>query len=293
MTNNHSSESHAIAGSASTNIMIFTDLDGTLLNHHDYSFTPALPVLQAIKRHNIPLIPATSKTFAELIELRRKIGLDGPFIIENGAAVCIPDNYLPNIPDTCVKKGEYWFKEFVTGRDYWIQALTQIAPQYPNQFLQFSKMSITQICEATGLDECSAELAAQRQYGEPILWTGSDSQKQAFIKDLIARDITVQEGGRFIHLSGDANKGDALRWFLAEYQTQFSQKPCLSIALGDGKNDIAMLEAADISVRILSPCNHPPTLTKQKNVMTSTEPGPLGWSQCLREIFKQYAPEVL
>lgn len=293
MPNNNSPKPHSVPASSSTNIMIFTDLDGTLLDHHDYSFAPALPVLQAIKRHNIPLIPATSKTFAELIELRSKIGLDGPFIIENGAAVCIPNNYLPNIPNTCTKKGEYWFKEFVTSRDYWIQTLIKIAPKYPNEFLRFSTMSIAQICEATGLDEHSAALASKRQYGEPILWTGCDSQKQLFIKELREQDITVQEGGRFIHLSGDVNKGDALRWFLAEYQAQFSQKPCLSIALGDGKNDIPMLDAADISVRIISPSNPPPTLTKQENVMTSSEPGPLGWAQCLQKILKQYAPEVL
>ena len=69
------------------NVLIFSDLDGTLLDHHTYSFAPALSMLQKLRSANIPVIPNTSKTFAELTELTQQIGLDGPFIVENGAAV--------------------------------------------------------------------------------------------------------------------------------------------------------------------------------------------------------------
>ena len=50
--------------------MIFTDLDGTLLDHYNYDFSPAQPMLSWLAEQNIPVIPATSKTFAELLVWR-------------------------------------------------------------------------------------------------------------------------------------------------------------------------------------------------------------------------------
>lgn len=81
-----------------TKTLVFTDMDGTLLDHHTYSFDAAKPALNALDEKNIPVIPTTSKTFAELQPLRKSIGLDGPFIIENGAAVFIPHGFLSKNP---------------------------------------------------------------------------------------------------------------------------------------------------------------------------------------------------
>jgi predicted mannosyl-3-phosphoglycerate phosphatase (HAD superfamily) len=36
--------------------VFFTDLDGTLLDFHTYSFNPALPALEHLKAHEVPLI---------------------------------------------------------------------------------------------------------------------------------------------------------------------------------------------------------------------------------------------
>jgi len=70
--------------------VIYTDLDGTLFDHHDYSATAALPLLAELKQRCITVVPATSKTFSEVVELRRELDLDDPFIVENGAAVFVP-----------------------------------------------------------------------------------------------------------------------------------------------------------------------------------------------------------
>ena len=56
--------------------IIFTDLDGTFLNHHDYSFEESKQALQKIKQNNIPLIFTTSKTRIEVEELQKKVQID-------------------------------------------------------------------------------------------------------------------------------------------------------------------------------------------------------------------------
>ena len=76
-----------------TNLIIFTDLDGTLLNHDDYSYKNAIPSLEKIKKKNIPLIIVTSKTKKEVEQLQKEIGIKEPFIVENGAAIFFPKNY--------------------------------------------------------------------------------------------------------------------------------------------------------------------------------------------------------
>ena len=74
--------------------IIFTDLDGTLLDRETYSFEPAEPALDLIRQKDIPLVLSSSKTRAEIELYRRKLENDHPFISENGGAVFIPKDYF-------------------------------------------------------------------------------------------------------------------------------------------------------------------------------------------------------
>ena len=251
--------------------LIFTDMDGTLLDHNTYSFAAAEPTLKKLEGANIPVIPTTSKTFVELLALHQTLSLNGPFIVENGAAAYIPHGFFKKKPAGTVWQDGFWCKSFTSSKMYWLKLLEKVKPDFED------------ICEATGLDAADATRAAQRQFGEPVLWKGSDERKEAFIKSVTERGAYPLEGGRFIHISGDCNKGAALEWFVNEYRRQ-SNEDVSSIALGDGKNDIAMLEAANIAVRIASPSHPPPPLQKEENVYTSTLHGPEGWTEVLTQL---------
>jgi len=265
-------------------VLVFTDLDGTLLDHHTYSFAPALPMLHKLNAINIPVIPNTSKTFAELIELRQKIGIEGPFIVENGAAIYIPILYFKTQPKDTTSKNGYWVKEFSKPRDHWLSLIDEMKSLFTGEFNHFSNMSHTEIITATGLSDKQAKLAATREYGEPILWLGSASTKYKFIQTIENRGVIPLQGGRFLHLSGECDKGKALAWLTQQFEKERGIKKCTSIALGDGQNDVAMLEAANIAVRISSPSNAPPILTRQTGVYTSQAYGPSGWTECLEQI---------
>jgi HAD superfamily hydrolase (TIGR01484 family) len=47
-------------------IVVFTDLDGTLLDHHTYEWTAARPALQRLTQTGTPCVFVTSKTRAEV-----------------------------------------------------------------------------------------------------------------------------------------------------------------------------------------------------------------------------------
>ncbi|MFT6897460.1 MAG: mannosyl-3-phosphoglycerate phosphatase [Paraglaciecola sp.] len=265
-------------------LLVFTDMDGTLMDHYTYSYDAAIPMLEQLKRLGIPVIPTTSKTFAELTVLRKDIGLPGPFITENGAAVFIPKGFLPDQPGDTKSVGDYWLKEFTLGKEHWLGILQQGGAQFVDLFQQFSTMTTAQISLATGLDSSSAKRAAQRQYGEPVLWLGEAQERTQFIHELTKLGASPVEGGRFIHVCGNCDKGSALNWLVDEFSRQHQGSNCVSIALGDSKNDIAMLEAATIAVRILSPSNPLPHVNRRHNLYTSTQPGPAGWHECLTKI---------
>lgn len=73
-----------------TAYLVFTDLDGTLLNHDDYGYDPVLPMLSWLQDHYIPVIAVTSKTRLEVEDLLTALSLHEPFVVENSSGLFIP-----------------------------------------------------------------------------------------------------------------------------------------------------------------------------------------------------------
>ena len=269
-------------------LMIFTDMDGTLLNHHDYNFEAAKPTLTLLQNRLIPVIPTTSKTAAELIALRRTLDNHSPFIIENGAAVYIPVGSLIQQPVDTIKQGQFWIKSFTEPRAHWVDLLEQVKNIYGPYFRQFSEMSAEEIAEITGLQIDEAENASKRAFGEPVLWQGTEALKQQFIADLQRLGAVILEGGRFIHVSGSTDKAKAMNWLTDVYrQDSKEDKQFITLAIGDSNNDIAMLEAADIALLIPSPVNSLPELKRQDHIYISEHIAPLGWKQGVEQILQE------
>ncbi len=264
--------------------LIFTDLDGTLLDHHSYQTKAADSTIALLKANNIPIIPNTSKTCAELLLIRKELQLDTPFIIENGAAVYIPVDHFKIQPEGTTLQDGFWIKSFSQEKDFWLSLLTLKAKQFSTDFCGFSQMSVEQLADLTGLNLSDAALAKKRQYGEPVNWLGSEQTKSDFIKHMHSLGANVLEGGRFLHISGNCDKGQAQTWLAQQYKINQPDFTFTTIALGDSHNDIAMLEAADIAVLVRSPAHDFPVLEKETDSYKSREYGPAGWAECLQKI---------
>lgn len=263
-------------------IIVFTDLDGTLLDHYTYSAEPALSTIRKLQKRKIPLIFNTSKTLAECEALSEKLGLSDPFIVENGSATYYPKRRFRTAPAGARSQGAYWQVVAGLGYEEIRERLTPIAADF--DMIALSQSSLEDICAATGLSMTAARRAKTRQYSEPVIWQDSDEALAQFRTALKAQGLTLLRGGRFLHVLGNTDKGKALQAVQEVYRA--SGNRVASIALGDGENDLAMLAAADYPVLIRSPAHELPVLDTSKPLTISDVPGPEGWADSIKTLLK-------
>jgi len=272
-----------------SNLIISTDLDGTLLDHHSYSTLPALPALQRCQSLGIPVIFNTSKTQQEVSQLQQQLNNRHPIIVENGSAITIPTHYFSSSFKHPSKTTPYETKLFGVSRDDILKRLTHINEHHHFRYTGFSQWNNQQIIEHTQLDPESALLASQRDYSEPIVWHDSEQNLRYFTEQLQSHDLTLLKGGRFYHVLGKTNKSLPLLWLKQQYQQEWQTAVTL-ISLGDGANDINMLEASDVAVVIKSPVNRAPVLSNHcgAQIHHSSQTGPEGWNQQVNQLIDQY-----
>jgi len=225
-------------------ILIFTDLDGTLLDDQTYDFSPALPALKIIHSRKIPLILVSSKTRTEIEFFRELISFETPFIAENGGGIYFPTSFvLPQeYPYTKVER----FHALFMGRP--IKEVLERSRKLKDNFnfRGFSEMSVKEIASLTGLTLEDALRASKREFDEPVLLDDPLDDGEIFCKKAALHGLDCIHGGRFIHLFIGGNKGRAVEKVLDIYKQL--KGATYSIALGDSPNDISMLKVVDRAV---------------------------------------------
>lgn len=270
--------------STDTQWLIASDLDGTLLDHFSYSHQPADTALEELERSGIPVILNSSKTRDEMLELRRALNNQHPFIVENGSAIFVPQGYFPHKPERARVEAGYWILEPGARRDCILDFLQQDGEAHGAPYLNFAAASTDEIVAATGLTREEAVKANQRGYSEPLLWKGDEQQKLAFTARANAAGFATLQGGRFLHVLGQTDKGLATKLLKKTYQ-QYTDRDCRLIASGDGPNDLDMLKVADIAIIVRSPAHPPPALPHHPSLIVTRETGPQGWAEAIAEIF--------
>jgi mannosyl-3-phosphoglycerate phosphatase family protein len=263
----------------SPQLIVFSDLDGSLLDHHSYSFAAALPMVNTLEQLGIPLVLVSSKTRAEILSLRTALGNNHPFIVENGAAIFIPVTTFPEQPAGTIEQEDYWVYEMAPPRSQWLAVLAELAKEFPDEFDHFYSAGISGIIDMTGLSKSEAQAANDRCYSEPVKWLGCAEREALFTQRLQEAGATVFKGGRFLAVSGNCDKGQALRWLRSRYQDYSSSSDVQDLAIGDSDNDRPMLEAAGTALLIRSPVHDFPALTKTDAVIRSQQYGPSGWAE--------------
>ena len=274
-------------------LMVVTDLDGTLLDHFDYSFAPAIPALEALKHQDIPLIINTSKTYTEVVGIKADLVVDTPCIVENGSAIYLSASAWPSLAgqlsDDLLLIGDQYVKIFGEPRTKILTVLQCIKDQNDYLFEGFSDYTEAALVKLTGLSQTRATQALNRHFSEPIIWQDSEERYQCFKADIERSGLMLLRGGRFIHVLGRCDKGQSLAWLKGLYSEKNDEKSApLLVALGDSQNDSAMLALADIAVVVKSPVHEYPEITQPKGeVHYTVQEGPEGWNEEILRIIER------
>ena len=230
-------------------LVLFTDLDGTLIDHHSYSADAARDALDMLDRRGVPVVFCSSKTFAEQLYLQQQLDLSHPFILENGSAVAVPKGYFPIMPQDT---DQYFSSENgAEHHDLYVfahadaQALRSELAQYQD-IKGFSIASDAELSAATGLAGEALQRARDRWFTETLLAWPEAGQIEVLKQKLAEKGWALSRGGRFFTVqSAQVNKGNAVQWLKNVFRQNMPGAP-ISAAAGDSPNDAPMLAAVDI-----------------------------------------------
>ena len=245
-------------------LIIFTDLDGTLLDRDTYSWEPARLALKRCRQSRVPVVAVTSKTLAETRVLSEKIGLDSHFIFENGGGIFLEDGrYLPlGVPYEKLRHN-----------------FSMLAARFPLRGM--GDMRISELVEITGLTEEEALLAKERLFSEPFLYVGDElAELEAAAA---GQGLQIVRGGRFYHLMAEKqSKGNAVRQWVQQLGENFD-RPLFTAALGDSPNDFSMLAVVDHPFLVRHKNGQSVSCSLERIARTRAA-GPLGWSEAVMQL---------
>jgi mannosyl-3-phosphoglycerate phosphatase len=278
--------------------IIFTDLDGTLLDSETYSYEKSLAAINRLKEDDIPIIFCSAKTRAEQEMYRRELRLFQPFIVENGSAIFIPRAYFPFPFDYHKAVDDLLAIELAIPYSRVRKLLAKISKENDFRFRGLGDMSAAEVAEITDLNMEFAKLAKQREYDEPVVIAVSQSSEHSegeakqsritpedidkFLAKLGEAGLNWAYGGRLYHVMGGGDKGKAVEILSGLYRKMWGNLK--SIGLGDSLNDLPMLSQVDIPI-LVQKRDYSwedidlPRLRKVQGV------GPEGWSRAIIEIF--------
>ena len=219
-------------------------------------------MLEYIKTANIPLIFTTSKTQKECQILQEKMGIEAPYIVENGACIF------------GLKSGTIQLGLHYSEIRLFVDEVKEIFGMLP-----FSDMRVQEVMEYTGFSYDLAAMSKERDFSEPFLI--HDERKLSALEKLAEqRGMKILKGGRFYHCVGiDQDKGKAVSQVLTHYHDSHS------IGLGDNYNDVEMLQVVDTP--ILIPHHKGKYIDVQiKGLVKAPHKGSLGWNEALQKVLK-------
>jgi mannosyl-3-phosphoglycerate phosphatase len=265
--------------------LFITDLDGTLLDEETYEHAPARPALDALRVHRLDLVLCSSKTRAEMEPLARELGLQSPLIVENGGALVLRAGLLPALPPGARRDGDQVVIPLGTPRPELLAALADIAGSAGLAVRPFAVMSTDEVAGLTGLSPAAAERARRREWDEPFV-VESELEPGAMSRLEVAarrQGLRVTRGGRFHHLTGQVDKGEATRALLALLPHDPHGR---TVGLGNAPNDLPLLEAVDRPIVMPRRDGElEPTLAAAlPHAERARDPGPAGWAAAVLDV---------
>jgi mannosyl-3-phosphoglycerate phosphatase len=266
-------------------LIVFSNLGGSLLDSETWAWEEARPAVDMLRRLDIPLVLASSRTRGEVAVHAHDLDLKTPFVAENGGVVVVPEGYFGHqVPGSETRDGYDVLALGVPRRDL-AKALGEMAAKIGARVKGFASLGLSEVQRLTGLSGGAARLTLEREHDEPFL-VEDEASVPALTEAAKERKLKVTRGGRFFHLSGGSDKGRAARVLMGLFEA--AGRRLSSIGLGDAPNDLAMLTAVQQPIVIPRPDGtaDPALAEGLPGAQIAPRPGPAGWNAAVLAVLR-------
>ena len=253
-------------------ILIFTDLDGSLLHRDTFKFEEIKDYIKQLLSKGIFIIPNTSKTEKEILNFNNELGSSLPYICENGAAIKGLELLNSNLPKELILSKE---------KNNIIKIFEKSIPiNLQKKCKWLSEMDKKKQSIIFGLEDEKLKMALDRKFTIPFIFEGNKVEKNELFKIVKNKGLALQEGGRVINLTDKVNKAKALQVFVRFFKK--NNKNVKTIAVGDNYNDLDMLKISDFPCLVF---NDKFTLDEIPidNLIITNKPSPEGWADVIKK----------
>jgi mannosyl-3-phosphoglycerate phosphatase len=267
--------------SDAAHLVVITDLDQSLHCQSPDSLITARPAIAQLERAGVPLVLCTGQTRAQVEPLRSLLESNAPFIVENGAAIFVPNGYFPSegIVHGAKVRDRYLMYQVGASRQDLATALGHASRASGVRVRGFAAMSDDDVALATGLRVGQARYAHQREFDEPFEILDANGADM-LLGAIARRGLRWFMSQRFYHITG-ANVGLAVQILTSLYRRQLPEVTVVGIA--GAPNGIELLRAVDIPIVISSPYAR---MLKRlvPHAHETAAPGLRGWSHSILEL---------
>ncbi len=224
--------------------LLITDIDGTLIDHHTYSTKLAKKALDLLAKRNVSVVFCSSKTFDEQRHLQNKLGVNAPFIIENGSAIICPKHIFSKRPAEFTEISDHHYQlTLAQGELAEIRRiLHKINDLSERKLLGYADCTDKEIAEHTGLKGRSVTRAKNRWFTETLL---SGTPQPEDLRILNDAGFCASRGGRFFTIQDkEVNKGKGEQKLVELLEKEWKEKPS-TLGIGDSPNDTSFLNTVN------------------------------------------------
>ena len=252
-------------------IFIFTDLDASLIQRDTFKFDEIKDYIKSLISKGIYIIPNTSKTEIEINEFNKELGLNLPYISENGSSINGLNLINKNFPNQI---------NLSRDKDDIFKIFKKIVPENLKVKCRLIfKMEKKVQSKIFGLSGKKLKDALNRNYSIPFIFSGNLDQRRQLNEIVNKGGLTLHEGGRVINICDNVSKVKSMNKIIK--MVKKTEDNVKIIGVGDNYNDLDMLKNSDIACLVfndqftMEPINI-------NNCIVSKNPAPIGWQEVVK-----------
>ncbi len=267
--------------------VFITDLDRCLADSSSDSVDNARPAFDALQSVGIPLILISRRTRAEIEPIRQRLHHQDPFIVEDGAAVFVPQGTFDFPLERSRRRSSYDVIELGTPYAMLRDVLRQVEETVKSPLRGFGDLTIEDIMSATGFSRPEAVRAKLREYDEPFLMTGPSSLLEEVARQITSRGLRCTRGPHFFHLTGSNSTTRAADLLLRNYRRKWGigggMAPVETVVIGEILSDFP----TSLNTTRLNEMGEGPSAVSR--VIQTSHMSPARWNHAVLNLLKHAA----